>query len=52
MHALGQRDRLRRESPRTRSTLWTGDAGLAVYLWQCLEGTPGLPSLDLVRGAL
>jgi hypothetical protein len=28
--------------------LWTGDAGLAVYLWHCLEGGGGMPGLDIL----
>jgi hypothetical protein len=31
-----------------RYTLWTGDAGLAVYLWHCLQGQADLPGLDLL----
>jgi lantibiotic modifying enzyme len=48
MHAIAQRDRMRRQYGRGRYTLWTGDPGLAVYLWQCLEGTAGLPALDIL----
>ena len=48
MHALEQQERLRRTYGRPRATLWTGDAGLAVYLWQCLQGIAGLPLLDLI----
>jgi len=48
MHALLQRDRMREQHGQGRYTLWTGDAGLAVYLWQCLRGTAGLPGLDLL----
>jgi hypothetical protein len=28
--------------------LWTGDPGLAVYLWQCIRGQPGMPMLDVL----
>lgn len=46
MHALIQRDRARQAYGRGRYTLWTGDPGLAVYLWHCLQGTAAMPALD------
>jgi hypothetical protein len=48
MHAIGQRERQRLALGRGRHTLWTGDAGLAVYLWRCCDGRAGLPALDFV----
>jgi Lanthionine synthetase C-like protein len=48
MHALEQQAHTRRAHGRPRPTLWTGDAGVAVFVWQCLEGVAGLPLLDLV----
>ena len=48
MHALQQRDRMREEHGQGRYTLWTGDAGLAVVLWQCVQGSAGLPGLDIL----
>lgn len=36
MHAIAQTERMRREYGRGRYTLWTGDLGVAVYLWHCL----------------
>ncbi len=47
-HAIEQRDRMQRKYGQARYTLWTGDAGLAVYAWHCLEGTAGLPALDIL----
>ena len=47
VHALVQRDRMRQQHGCGRYTLWTGDAGLAVYLWHCLDGTAALPALDI-----
>lgn len=41
LHALEQR-----RSQGARATLWTGDLGLACYLWDCLEGSAGVPTLD------
>jgi lantibiotic modifying enzyme len=48
MHAIEQRRQLRERYGQGRHTLWTGDAGLAVYLWQCVKGRAGLPSLDFI----
>jgi hypothetical protein len=31
---------------RGRYSLWTGDPGLAVYLWDCITGTPAFPTID------
>jgi len=33
---------------RGRYSLWTGDAGLAVYLWQCIIGEPQFPIVDIL----
>ena len=49
MHALMQSERMRQHYGQGRHTLWTGDAGLAVYLWHCLDGTAGLPALDVLQ---
>lgn len=48
MHALGQVERARAELGRGRYSLWTGDLGVAVYLWQCLSGWQGIPVLDVL----
>jgi lantibiotic modifying enzyme len=48
MHAIEQRERMRQEYGVGRYSLWTGDAGLAVYLWHCLEGGGGMPGLDIL----
>ncbi len=47
MHAIEQCVRMREEHGRGRYALWTGDAGVAVYLWHCLNGTDGMPGLDV-----
>jgi lantibiotic modifying enzyme len=49
MHAIAQRDRMRQRYGQGRYTLWTGDPGLAVYVWHCLDGTAGLPALDILQ---
>ena len=28
-------------------SLWTGDLGFAIYLWDCLHATARFPSLDV-----
>lgn len=48
MVALEQAEAMRDVHGRRRHTLWTGDPGLAVYLWQCITGEAGMPSLDLL----
>jgi hypothetical protein len=48
MHAISQSEQARQKHGRRRYTLWTGDPGLAVYLWHCLTGTGGLPALDML----
>jgi hypothetical protein len=46
MHSVQQVAAARQEHGQGRYSLWTGDVGVAVYLWQCLSGGSGLPSLD------
>jgi lantibiotic modifying enzyme len=48
MHSIEQHDRMRQRYGHGRYTLWTGDAGLAVYLWHCSQGLAALPALDIV----
>jgi lantibiotic modifying enzyme len=48
MHSIEQRTRMRQRFAQGRYSLWTGDAGLAVYIWHCLDGTASLPALDIV----
>ena len=49
MHAIAQSERARQRYGWRRYTLWTGDAGVAVYLWHCVQGTGGLPTLDVLE---
>jgi lantibiotic modifying enzyme len=49
MHSIAQRDRMRQHYGQGRYTLWTGDPGLAVYVWHCLDGTAELPALDILQ---
>lgn len=48
MHAIRQREQMYAEHGVGRYTLWTGDAGLAIYLWHCVSGTDAFPSLDVL----
>jgi len=49
VHSIAQRDRMRQHDGRGRYTVWTGDDGLAVYIWHCLQGTAGVPALDILQ---
>jgi hypothetical protein len=48
MHAIAQGERMRQQYGHGRYTLWTGDPGLAVYVWHCLTGSGGMPGLDVL----
>ena len=48
MHAIAQRERMQQQYGRGRYTLWTGDPGLAVYVWHCVTGADGMPGLDIL----
>ena len=47
MHAIEQLERSRAEHGRGRYTLWTGDLGTAVYLYDCLTVATAFPTLDV-----
>ncbi len=49
MHAIAQSEAHLREYGSRRYSLWTGDLGLAIYLWNCIAGGDRWPLLD--RGA-
>lgn len=48
MHAIVQSERAQQQYRRRRYSLWTGDAGLAIYLWHCLTESGGLPAFDVL----
>lgn len=48
MHAIGQSERMRREYGCGRYTLWTGDPGIAVYVWHCLIARDDVAGLDVL----
>jgi len=46
MHAIAQSEHHAEEYRMRRYSLWTGDPGLALYLWNCLSGDDRWPNLD------
>jgi hypothetical protein len=46
LHALLQVERSRSKDGRGRYSLWTGDAGVAVYASQCISATAAMPTID------
>lgn len=48
MHAIAQSDAEAIEVGRRRYSLWTGDLGLACFLWECLHGTARFPTVDVL----
>jgi hypothetical protein len=50
MHAIRQSQDDAAVHGQRRFSLWTGDLGLAVYLWDCLRGRPAFPTLDVFFG--
>src|SRR5215216_4221080 len=47
MTAIAQYREARDQFGRGRYSLWTGDIGLAVYLWDCLTAKPQFPTIDV-----
>jgi lantibiotic modifying enzyme len=47
MHAIRQYERHANQYGQLRYSLWTGDLGLAIYLWDCLTKEPKIPTLDI-----
>jgi hypothetical protein len=48
MAAIDQVRGARAAFGRGRYSLWTGDVGLAVYLWDCTTGEPLFPTIDVL----
>jgi Lanthionine synthetase C-like protein len=46
MHGIRQTWAARERYGRLRYSLWTGDLGFAVYLWDCIRGAAAYPTLD------
>ena len=34
-----------------RHSLWTGDEGFAIYLWDCIRGAAAFPTVDVFYAA-
>jgi hypothetical protein len=47
MHALAQMAADAAKHGHLRFSLWTGDLGVAIYLWHCLHGEAAFPTLDV-----
>jgi hypothetical protein len=50
MHAIAQFDVETASVGRLRHSLWTGDIGLAIFLWDCLREKAQFPTLDVFFG--
>jgi lantibiotic modifying enzyme len=50
MHAIAQLEADRARFGDLRYSLWTGDLGLAVYLWDCIRGRAAFPMIDVFYG--
>ena len=50
MHGLLQMEREAAELGRLRHSLWTGDPGFAIYLWDCILARAAFPTLDVYFG--
>ena len=47
MFSVDQYLEARERYGRGRYSLWTGDVGVAIYLWDCLTGKPYFPTIDI-----
>ena len=47
MHAIEQSDRALKQYGQRKFSLWTGDLGLAIYLWDCIRATANFPTLEV-----
>ncbi len=50
MHGIAQMEADAHQHGQLRYSLWTGDPGLAIYLWDCLRGSAAFPTLDVFYG--
>lgn len=51
MHAIGQFEADAQAYDGLRYSLWTGDPGLAVYLFDCIRGKAAFPTMDVFYAA-
>ena len=47
VHGIQQNDAEAARLGRRRYSLWTGDVGLAIYVWDCVRGTARFPTLNV-----
>jgi hypothetical protein len=47
MHGIAQMEADRRHYGQSRYSLWTGDMGFAIYLWDCIRARAAFPTLDV-----
>ena len=47
MHAIAQADQCALRHGQRKFSLWTGDLGLALYLWDCIRGTSDFPLVEV-----
>jgi lantibiotic modifying enzyme len=47
MHAIVQTEADAARYDQLRYSLWTGDPGFAIYLWDCVQGRAAFPTLDV-----
>ncbi|HEY1998839.1 LanC-like protein [Paraburkholderia sp.] len=50
MHSIAQTEADEAAHGQMRYSLWTGDPGFAIYLWDCLRGQAAFPTLDVFYG--
>jgi hypothetical protein len=51
MHGLVQMEADELAQGQLRYSLWTGDPGFAIYLWDCIRGKAAFPTLDVFYAA-
>jgi hypothetical protein len=51
MHGIAQMEREAQALGRRRHSLWTGDPGFAIYLWDCIREKAAFPTLDVFFGS-
>ena len=47
MHGIAQTQAASTTYGQMRHSLWTGDPGFAIYLWDCVRGGDRFPTLDI-----
>ena len=47
IHAIEQVQRFADATGQTRHSLWTGDIGVALFAWACIDGDARFPTLDV-----